>query len=166
MAGLASGTGVATATHMTSVSELMTRGVLSIRPGASAALARDRMSLKQIHHLLVKEGDELVGIVSARELRRGARRGQEPKRIVVRDFMTRGIVTVGPDTSAHKAANLMRGHTIGCLIVVDGGEAIGIVTFADLLGRIGERRRHRRGPVPSLHSRVPHRKQHRSGAAW
>jgi CBS domain-containing protein len=126
------------------------------------------MQSKQFHHLLVKEGAELVGVVSARDLRRGARRGNAIKRVVVGDYMTPHVVTVGPDTSVHKAANLMRGHSVGCLIVVDEGKAVGIVTLADLLDQIGEARRHRydRDAPPSLHYRVPHRKQHRAGGAW
>jgi len=151
----------------TTLAEIMTTGVQTIRPGAPAATARERMRLKGFHHLLVKEGTDLVGVVSARDLRRGARTGTPAKRVVVADFMTPHIVTVAPETSVHKAANLMRGHSIGCLIVVDSGQAVGIVTLADLLDQIGEARRHRRnGAPPSLHYRVPHRKQHRTGGAW
>jgi len=124
------------------------------------------MRRRSIHHLLVKEGRELVGVLSARDLKRGARRGNEPRRTVVADFMTPTVVAVQSGTSVHKAANLMRGHSIGCLIVVDAGEATGIVTLADLLEQAGEARRHRGGRRPALHYRVPHRKQHRAGAAW
>ena len=150
------------------VSEIMTAGVQTVRPGAPAAAARERMRSKAIHHLLVKEGTEIVGVLSARDLARGKRTGTAAKRIVVADFMTTRVVTVGPDTSVHKAANLMRGHSIGCLIVLDEGEAIGIVTLADLLDRVGEPPRHRRdgGTPPDLHYRVPHRKQHRAGGSW
>ncbi len=144
----------------------MTRGVEVIRPGAPAATAREHMRRRSIHHLLVKEGRELVGVLSARDLKRGARRGNEPRRTVVADFMTPTVVAVQSGTSVHKAANLMRGHSIGCLIVVDAGEATGIVTLADLLEQAGEARRHRGGRRPALHYRVPHRKQHRAGAAW
>ena len=152
----------------TTVSEIMTAGVQTVRPGSPAATARERMRSKAIHHLLVKEGTEIVGVLSARDLARGARTGTPAKRVVVADFMTPRVVTVGPDTSVHKAANLMRGHSIGCLIVLDEDEAIGIVTLADLLDRVGETPRHRRdrGTPPDLHYRVPHRKQHRAGGAW
>jgi acetoin utilization protein AcuB len=124
------------------------------------------MRRRGIHHLLVQEGRELLGVLSARDLKRGARQGNEPRRIVVSDFMTPTVVAVGSGTSVHKAANLMRGHSIGCLIVVDDGKATGIVTLADLLDQSGEPRRHRGGRRPALHYRVPHRKQHRTGAAW
>jgi CBS domain-containing protein len=90
------------------------------------------------------------------------------RKIVVGDFMTPHVVSIDPGTSVHKAANLMRGRSVGCLIVTDTGKAVGIVTLADLLDRIGEQPRHRRdrGTPPDLHYRVPHRKQHRAGGSW
>ena len=150
------------------VAEIMTEGVQTVRPGTPAANARERMRTKQIHHLLVQEGAELVGVLSARDLGRGAGRGHTPNRLLVADFMTPRVVTVAPGTSVHRAANLMRGHSIGSLIVVDQGRAVGIVTVADLLDRIDNNRRHRvdRQTPPDLHYRVPHRKQHRAGGSW
>ena len=150
------------------VSEIMTVGVQSVRPGMPAAAARERMRSKGIHHLLVKEGTEMVGVLSARDLRQGAFRGSPVKKVVVGDFMTPHVVSIDPGTSVHKAANLMRGRSVGCLIVTDTGKAVGIVTLADLLDQIGGRRRHRRdrGTPPDLHYRVPHRKQHRAGGSW
>lgn len=149
------------------VSEIMTAGVQTVRPGTPAANARERMRTKKIHHLLVQEGAEIVGVLSARDLGRGARRGTAVTRVVVADFMTPRVVTVKPETSVHRAANMMRGQSIGCLIVADAGRAVGIVTVADLLDQIGSRR-HRvdRQTPPDLHYRVPHRKQHRAGGAW
>jgi len=144
----------------------MTRGVRTIRPGAPAATAREIMQTNRIHHLLVQEGAELAGVVSARDLKRGARRGNEARRVVVADYMTPQVVTAAAGTSVHKAANLMRGHSVGCLIVVDSGKPVGILTLADLLDQVGEARRHRHATTPSLHYRVPHKKQHRTGKAW
>ena len=150
------------------VSEIMTAGVQTVRPGTPAATARKLMRSKAIHHLLVREGEEVVGVVSARDLARGARTGTGARRVVAADFMTPRVVTLGPDASVHRAANVMRGHSIGCLIVVDEKAPVGIVTLADLLDFVGEPRRHRRdrGTPPDLHYRVPHRKQHRAGGAW
>ena len=56
--------------------------------------------------------------------------------------MTPYVVTVKPDTSVYRAANLMRGQSIGSLIVVDRGRAVGIVTVADLLERLDPRTPH------------------------
>jgi CBS domain-containing protein len=150
------------------VSEIMSVGVQTVRPGTPAANARERMKTKGIHHLLVQEGAEMVGVLSARDLGRRAGRGITARKLLVADFMTPHAVTVSPDTSVRRAANVMRGQSLGCLIVVDKGQAVGIVTVADLLDRVHEHRRHRidKETPPSLHYRVPHRKQHRAGRAW
>lgn len=150
------------------VSEIMSAGVHTVRPGAPAATARERMRTKQIHHLLVMEGAQLLGVLSARDLARSGRRGHTAQKVLVADFMTPRVVTATPDTSVHRAANLMRGHSIGCLIVVNEGRAVGIVTLADLLDHVGGKRRHRRDTQtpPDLHYRVPHKKQHRAGGSW
>ena len=49
------------------VSEIMSVGVQTVRPGTPAATARERMRTKKIHHLLVMEEAELLGVLSARE---------------------------------------------------------------------------------------------------
>jgi CBS domain-containing protein len=121
------------------VSQIMTRPVQTVKPGTRAAHARDRMRKNRIHHLLVQDGAELAGLLSARDLARCARRTTASKRMVVADLMTPRVVTVTPDTSVHRAADLMRGRSIGSLIVVDRGRAVGILTVSDLLERIDAR---------------------------
>jgi len=149
------------------VSELMSVGVQTVSPGTPAANARERMRTKQIHHLLVKEKDAIVGVLSARDLARAGRRGVVKPRLVS-EFMTPRVVTIAPTASVHKAANSMRGHSIGCLIVVEEGKAVGILTLSDLLDRVAEPPRHRSDghTPPDLNFQVPHRKQHRTGGAW
>lgn len=150
------------------VSEIMSADVQAITPHTPAATARSQMRAHKIHHLLVRQGPKLVGVVSARDLARSGRRPGQPRRLLVSEYMTPRVVTADPHTSVHRAANLMRGHSIGCLIVVDKGEPVGIVTLSDLLQQVAEKPRHRldKTTPPSMHYRVPHRKQHRSGAAW
>ena len=55
----------------------------------------------------------------------------------VADLMTAPAVTVEPTTTVRQAANVMRGRSIGCLVVVESGHAIGIVTVSDLLELVG-----------------------------
>lgn len=53
----------------------------------------------------------------------------------VRDLMTAPPVTVEPDTSARQAARRMAAEGVGCLLVVAGGELVGVVTDRDLAVR-------------------------------
>jgi CBS domain-containing protein len=82
--------------------------------------------------------------------------------------MTAPAMTVEPTMTVRQAANTMRGRSIGCLVVVDSGRAIGIVTVSDLLELIGHGLG--RGAVTTnrriLNHRTPHRKSKGVVAAW
>ena len=54
----------------------------------------------------------------------------------VKDVMVTDLVTVKADISVKKAVKVMNDFEIGCLIVVEKGQAIGIVTERDILKRI------------------------------
>ena len=145
----------------------MKTAVQTVSRGTPAANAGEKMRAKGIHHLVVTEQSELVGVLSARDLRRFTRRGGSKQPLVVGDVMTPQVVTVAAGTSVHRAANVMRGRSVGCLVVTDGGRVVGIVTTADLLDQLGQGRHARTSESrPALHFRVPHEKQHRSGASW
>jgi acetoin utilization protein AcuB len=82
--------------------------------------------------------------------------------------MTGRVVTVPPTTTVRQAANLMRGRSIGCLVVTDPTRIVGIVTVSDLLELLGQGAD--RGVVSTtrwtLKHRAPHRKRHQAAGAW
>ena len=58
-------------------------------------------------------------------------------RMIVKDVMTSPVVTIEETAAANKVAELMLDNKVGCVIVVDKmGNAIGIVTERDLVGRV------------------------------
>jgi len=112
--------------------DVMSDAVESVAPSTTAADARARMKMSGIHHLVVRDGKTVVGVVSSRDL--GTNAGQTP----VRDLMSAHIATAGPTTTVKQAANILRGRGIGCLPVMDGGKLVGIVTVSDLLELVGK----------------------------
>jgi acetoin utilization protein AcuB len=106
--------------------------VETIAPRESAGAALERMRRTRIRHLIVQDGEKIVGVVSDRDLRASQRRRQ-----TVEDVMSSPAMTCSPDTTLRQAANLLRGRTIGCLPVVADGRIAGIVTTTDLLDLIG-----------------------------
>lgn len=116
--------------------DVMSVDVITIEPDAPASLARATMRRHRIRHLVVVEGERLVGIVSERDL--GGTRGAASRRDrAVRDLMAADPVSASPATTLRQAANLMRGRTVGCLLVVEDGRVVGIVTTTDLLDQLG-----------------------------
>ena len=149
------------------VQDVMTTAVQTISPSTTAEAAGNLMRAKGIHHLVVCDGPRVVGLLSDRDL--GGRHGARVRENrVVSDLMTERVATVSPTRTVRQAANLMRGRSIGCLVVVGKGRTIGIVTVADLLelvGRGGERAA-TTAPRRLLNHRAPHRKRHVAFGAW
>lgn len=50
--------------------------------------------------------------------------------------MTRHVITVEPNASAIEAAKIMSKAEVGCLVVADGNNALGIVTERDMLTKV------------------------------
>lgn len=58
------------------------------------------------------------------------------KDILVREIMTKAPRTGTPMMTVQEAAMLMRSERIGSLVVVDGNDAVGILTERDILNKI------------------------------
>ena len=149
------------------VQNVMTEGVTTVSAATAADEAWNTMRLNGIHHLVVTKGKQVVGVLSDRDA--GGPRGAALRTgHAVADLMTSPAVTVEPTMTVRRAANLMRGRSIGCLVVVDSARVVGLVTVSDLLALIG--RGLDRGVAATkrwtLKHRAPHRKSHRSAAAW
>jgi CBS domain-containing protein len=112
------------------VHEVMTPRVQAVAPRASLSEAAALMREHRIHHLLVLEGRSMVGVLSSRDLL-GRSEGD------VASAMSVKVVSVAPNTTVRQAANLLRGRTLGCVPVLDGGRPVGMLTVSDLLELVG-----------------------------
>jgi CBS domain-containing protein len=116
--------------------EIMTKAVREVAPDLDAEEAFERMAAERIHHLVVIDRREIVGVVSQRDL--GGPRGEAVRAgRTVGELMSDHVVTIEADESVRRAANLMRGHEIGSLPVLADGRIVGIVTVSDILDMIG-----------------------------
>lgn len=117
------------------VREAMTRQVNTVAPSASALAALRTMSGEGIRHLPVVDGDELVGIVSDRDLTpaiRAAPSADLRSRTVGR-LMSSPVQWVRPDDDLLSATRQLLAWRISALPVVDHGRVIGILTSTDCL---------------------------------
>lgn len=149
------------------VQDVMTTAVQTISPSTPAEEAGNLMRAKGIHHLVVCDGPRVVGLLSDRDI--GGRHGAPIRENrIVSDLMTERVVTVSPTRTVRQAANLMRGRSIGCLVVVGKGRTLGIVTVADLLELVGRgaERPVATAPRRLLNHRAPHHKRHVAVGAW
>ena len=125
------------------VYEVMSKGVETVKSAVLASEAKTRMRQNKIHHLVVTEGSELKGIVSDRDLG-GPKLPKVLGKWTVADLMTSPVITVTTRTPVRRAASLMRGRSIGSLVVTSAnGKVAGIVTVADLLEQVARKPEHK-----------------------
>jgi CBS domain-containing protein len=102
-----------------------------VAPTATLAQVEELCAAKGIRHLPVVQADELVGILSDRDLRRARGAGLSAT-TPVEQLMTRTVLTVDPRTPLSRAAEMMIEHKVTSLPVRTGA-SIGIVTSTDIL---------------------------------
>jgi CBS domain-containing membrane protein len=127
------------------VRDLMSTDVTTLKRNEKLTMADDLMNLGRIRHLPVLDDDEreLVGLVSQRDLFRGALAkalgyGQHGQRkildnLLVKEVMTTEVTTTTPDTPLVEAAKLLMEKKIGCLPVLEAGRLVGIITESDFV---------------------------------
>lgn len=148
------------------ITEVMTTDVRTVPPDMGAMAAWLLMREHGIHHLVVVSGDEVVGVLSERDLSRQGRRPSIPESVRVEDLMTAPVKTLESGETVRHASHRMKGHTVGCLPITTNGVLVGIVTMADLLDAIARGDRPEKKARPTLSHKVPHKKRHVSAAAW
>lgn len=132
-----------TKSKRTVVADWMTEAVLAVETFDSINVARQLMAKHRINQLPVLEDDELVGIVTDRDIRdayptsmainRGAAIDRFADIITVEEVMSHNVLTVQPETSLGAAVELLRKQRIGSLPVVKKKKLVGIITRSDIL---------------------------------
>ncbi|UJS16565.1 MAG: CBS domain-containing protein [Candidatus Jettenia sp.] len=125
------------------VKEMMKTQLVTLNADAKLGFANDIMYLGRIRHLPVMKGEDIVGILSQRDLYRASLTSiltnwRENKEfldsIKVSEVMTKNVTTVSPDTTVEEAAKIMIDKKVGCLPVVkDRNKLIGLITETDVL---------------------------------
>ena len=124
------------------VSEAMTRNVEFIQPNDSMQTAAQKMRDRDIGFLPVLEGDELVGVVTDRDIAvRAIASGIHPTSILGRELATSPVVYCFEDQDVEEAAHLMRQHQIRRLVILhrNNNQLAGVLSLGDLAGIVKEK---------------------------
>ncbi len=130
------------------VSEMMTPSPLTLSPDDSLARARDLMSSYDIRELPVLDVDELVGILTDRDLKAAVgpelylAGGSDVEQTIagmlmdqpVSSVMSREVQTLYAATPAEDACRLLASLKVGSMPVVDErNKLVGILSVTDVL---------------------------------
>jgi CBS domain-containing protein len=114
--------------------DIMTRNVEVIQPESSLWEAAQRMAALDVGMLPVCSGDQLVGMLTDRDITvRATAEGRDPKTTRVHEVMTPEVVHVFEDDDVSAAAQIMSEQQIRRLVVLNQSKQLaGIVSLGDL----------------------------------
>lgn len=116
------------------VHEGMTPQVLAVGPGHTLREAARLMSRRAVGAAIVIDPDAPgVGIVTERDILHSIGAGQDPDGELVAGHLTRDVVYAAPDWSLEEAAAAMVNGGFRHLIVVEGGETVGVLSVRDIV---------------------------------
>ncbi|MER6709411.1 CBS domain-containing protein [Streptomyces fumanus] len=117
----------------TRVKDVMTPGVVAVRPDASLMEAARLMAGQNIGDVVVADGQRVVGVLTDRDITvRAVAEGRDPVTAGVRSVCTPDPLVIGPDDPVTEAMALMREHAVRRLPVVENGLPVGMVSLGDL----------------------------------
>ena len=126
----------------------MTTNPVSAARGASVGEVYAVMLDEGFRHMpVVDDGDELVGIVSQRDIAAALGGKTRDDRIsqaihledlTVAQVMTGSVDTADPDDDLAAAAQVLLDNKISCLPVVEGTRLVGILTESDFVRLVAE----------------------------
>ncbi len=117
--------------------DVMTRDVTVVNPESSIRDAADKMRVLDTGILPVCDGQELVGIITDRDIVvRTTADGKEPGAAKVREAMTSEVAFCLEDEDVAKIAHRMEEHKVRRMPVISHGKKlVGMISLADLATR-------------------------------
>jgi CBS domain-containing protein len=110
----------------------MSRDLLTVSRDMALEETAQRMVDRDVGAVLVMEGDELVGILTERDILRAVAAGIQDDTLVA-DWMTRDPDTMSPDDTTQHAAVLMIHGGFRHMPLVEGTEVVGMLSIRDLM---------------------------------
>ena len=115
------------------VREVMTPGVVAVRPDASLVEAAQLMRAQDVGDVLVAADGHVIGVLTDRDITlRAVADGADPLTVSAQAVCTPNPVVVAPDEAVSAAVELMCDHAIRRLPVVEDGHPVGMVSLGDL----------------------------------
>jgi CBS domain-containing protein len=115
------------------VRDVASSAVVAVGPAQSLRDAARLMAKHKVGSAVVQDAEQLVGILTERDVLNAVATGAEPEAVPVQEIMTGDVVTVGPDWDLVEAAGEMARHRIRHLVVYEGGQLLGVLSVRDVL---------------------------------
>lgn len=123
----------------TRVRDLMHRGIISCTPDDTVGTVAKIMVDKEIHAVVVMDGEgQAVGVVSQTDmvLARQGRTPDEARAMRAREVMTPGCATCDADMLLSDAVSLLTARRMHRLVVTENGQPVGVISMTDVVRKI------------------------------
>ena len=120
------------------VKDIMTKTLISVNPTTTALQIAKMMEQGGIGAVLIKENENLVGIVTDRDFATKIAANNLPFDTPVQKIMSSPLVTINHNESISAAAEMMSSKKIRKLAVSDNGNIIGLITSTDLVNQLAK----------------------------
>lgn len=128
---------------LTKADQIMTSPLLTITPDRPMLDASHLMETNHVRYLCVSDKDEIVGIISIRDLARyfvdsegGPIRDLDNVYRPLSVLMRTSMETIASERTVLDAVKTMAEKRIGSLLVLEAGEMVGIVTETDVVRKV------------------------------
>ncbi|MSO40378.1 MAG: CBS domain-containing protein [Solirubrobacterales bacterium] len=112
----------------------MSSVVLALGPEHNLRDAATKMTEKGTGAALVfDEEGPAPRIITERDILNAVGSGKDPDEALVADHMSESVISAAPDWSLEQAAEEMVQRGIRHLVVVDGGELVGVLSMRDIV---------------------------------
>jgi CBS domain-containing protein len=120
-------------TPISAILERKGSAVFSVSPRATVAEAVAEMNRNRVGSVLVLENGRIAGIFTERDvLRRVVGAGLDPKRSLVEDVMSTGIITITREATMEETMNIFTEKRCRHLPVMENGRLIGTISIGDV----------------------------------
>jgi len=120
------------------VKDIMAKTLISVNPATTALQIAKMMEQGGIGAILVKENENLVGIVTDRDFATKIVANNLPFDTPVQKIMSSPLITINHDKPISSAAEMMTSKKIRKLAVSDNGNIVGLITSTDLVNQLAK----------------------------
>jgi CBS domain-containing protein len=112
----------------------MSSSVVTVAPGATLHDAARSMAERKVGAAVVIDPEQPgPGIITERDVLQSVGRGEDPNSELVQDHLSSDLTFAAPEWSLERAAEAMVKGGFRHLVVVDGGEMVGVLSMRDIV---------------------------------
>ena len=116
------------------VGDCMTNNPVYVTRDTTLAECAILMKSRKVGSLLVKEGEELQGILTERDIvRKAVSCNASPGSLKASDIMVKDVITIAPEKDILDAIHEMKDYDIRHLPVKERNKLVGFITIKDIL---------------------------------